>query len=293
MGSHGEFRVLRILVTGAEGMLGRDIIEVAISAGHEVRGMGRFELDVTDRDQVIDRMELDRPDLVINCAAMNDLDMAEAEPELADQVNAEGAANAAEATAAVDCRVLYMSTDYVFDGKKGEAYVESDPPSPVSALGRSKLKGEEATLFANPRAYVVRTSWPFGLGGPNFVEAMLHAGEVQGRVLASRDRVASPTWTAHLAQAIVRLIDTDRFGIHHLAASGHCSRYDFAREIFDRSGMEVTTLSTTSEMLDRKAPRPPFSPLESEYEHAIELPSWQDGLVAYLAARAKQLPISR
>lgn len=274
-------------------MLGKDLVEFAIAAGHEVRGMGRFELDVTERDQVIDRMELDRPDLVINCAALADLDKAEDEPELADRVNAEGAANVAEATAAVDSRVLYVSSDFVFDGKKGEPYVESDPPSPVSALGRSKLKGEEATLFANPRAYVVRTSWTFGLGGQNFVEAMLHAGEVQGRVLASRDRVSSPTWTGHLAQALVRLVDSDRFGIHHLAGSGHCSRYDFAREIFDRSGMEVTTLSTTSEMLDRKAPRPAFSPLESEYEYALELPSWQEGLAAYLATRAKQLPLSR
>jgi dTDP-4-dehydrorhamnose reductase len=279
---------LRVLIVGAEGMLGRDLREVAMAAGHEVRGLGKLDLDVTDRDQVIDRLQLDKPDIVLNCAAWTDVDGAEDDPEGADRVNVEGAANVAEAAAEVDCRVLYVSTDYVFDGTKGTPYVESDPPSPISAYGRSKLKGEEATLFANPRAYVVRTSWLFGLGGPNFVESMLHAGEVQGRVVVVRDQIGSPTWTGHLAQAIVRLIDSDRFGIHHLSAGGQCSWYDFAREIFDRSGMEVTTLSGTTEMLGRKAPRPPFSVLESEYEHAIELPTWQDGLAAYLAKRSEE-----
>lgn len=279
---------MKVLIVGAEGMLGRDLIAVAMASGHEVRGMGRFELDVTDRGQVIDRLQLDKPDIVLNCAAWTDVDAAEEDPEGADRVNAEGAANVAEAAAEVGCRVLYVSTDYVFDGKKDTPYLESDPPSPISAYGRSKLKGEEATLFANPRAYVVRTSWLFGQGGPNFVETMLHAGEVQGRVVVVRDQVGSPTWTAHLAQAIVRLIDTDRFGIHHLSASGQCSWYEFAREIFDRSGMEVTTLSGTTEMLGRKAPRPAFSVLESEYEHAVVLPTWQEGLAAYLARRSEE-----
>ncbi|MFM9054005.1 MAG: SDR family oxidoreductase, partial [Solirubrobacterales bacterium] len=153
---------MKILVTGADGMLGQDLVEVSLAAGHEVRGLGRTDLDVTDPERVRDRLEIDRPDVVVNCAAWTDVDGAEDDPEGADLVNGEGAANVAEAAASVDARVLYVSTDYVFDGTKGEPYLESDPPAPISAYGRSKLKGEEATLFANPRAFVVRTSWLFG-----------------------------------------------------------------------------------------------------------------------------------
>ena len=276
---------MKILVTGADGMLGRDLVEVSLAAGHEVRGLARIDLDVTDPERVRDRLEIDRPDVVVNCAAWTDVDGAEDHPDAADLVNGEGAANVAEAAASVDARVLYVSSDYVFDGTKGEPYVESDPPAPISAYGRSKLKGEEATLFANPRAFVVRTSWLFGAGGPNFVETMLRAGETEGKVLVVHDQVGCPTWTTHLSVALVRLLDTDRFGIHHMAATGHCSWYDFAREIFDRAAMEVVTLSATTEMLGRKAPRPAFSALESEYEDAIELPPWQEGLAGYLAAR--------
>lgn len=279
---------MKILVTGADGMLGQDVVKVSLAAGHEVRGLGRTDLDVTDPERVRDRLEIDRPDVVVNCAAWTDVDGAEDEPEAADSVNGEGAGNIAEAAASVDARVLYVSTDYVFDGTKGEPYLESDPPAPISAYGRSKLKGEEATLFANPRAFVVRTSWLFGAGGPNFVETMLRAGEIEGKVLVVHDQVGCPTWTAHLSVGLVRLLDTDRFGIHHMAATGHCSWYDFAREIFDRSAMEVVTLSATTEMLGRKAPRPAFSALESEYESAIELPPWQQGLAGYLAARSDQ-----
>ncbi|MFM9044784.1 MAG: dTDP-4-dehydrorhamnose reductase [Solirubrobacterales bacterium] len=281
---------MKILVTGADGMLGRDLVEVSLAAGHEVRGLGRTDLDVTDPDRVRDRLEIDRPDVVINCAAWTDVDGAEDDPEGADLVNGEGAANVAQAAASVDARVLYVSTDYVFDGTKGEPYLESDPPVPISAYGRSKLKGEEATLFANPRAFVVRTTWLFGAGGPNFVETMLRAGETEGKVLVVHDQVGCPTWTTHLSVGLVRLLDTDRFGIHHMAATGHCSWYDFAREIFDRAAMEVVTLSATTEMLGRKAPRPAFSALESEYEDANELPPWTEGLAGDLAARPDEGP---
>jgi len=279
---------MRVLIAGAEGMLGRDLMEVAMASGHEVRGLGRLELDVTDRDRVIDRLQLDKPDIVLNCAAWTDVDGAEDDPEGADRVNAEGAANVAEAAAAVDCRVLYVSTDYVFDGTKGTPYVESDPPSPISAYGRSKLKGEEATLSANPRACVVRTSWLFGLGGSNFVETMLRLGRGDGHVRVVNDQVGCPTWTRNLAGGLVQLIGSERFGIHHMTAAGNCSWYEFACEIFDQAGMAVTVEPVTTAETARKAPRPPFSVLASKYEDAIELPTWQEGLAAYLAKRSEE-----
>lgn len=278
---------MKIVIAGAEGLLGHDVAEAALAAGHEVRAFGPNELDVTDAERVRNRLEIDRPDAVINCAARSDVDIAEEDPAEAERVNAEGAANLAEAAASVDARVLYLSTSYVFDGTKDSPYVESDPPTPLSVYGRSKLQGEEATLFANPRAYVVRSSWLFGRGRSNFVEMMLRAGETGGRVLALHDQVGSPTWTGHLAIGLVRLLDSDRFGIHHMAAAGQCSRYDFARELFDRAAIEVVTLSATTEMLGQRAPRPAFSALESEYETAIELPSWEEGLTAYLVSRSE------
>jgi len=278
---------MKILVTGADGLLGHDLVEAALAGGHEVRALGPTDLDVTDAGRVLNRLEIDRPDAIVNCAAWSDVDGAEEDPAGADRVNAEGAANVAEAAASVDARVLYLSSAYVFDGAKELPYVESDPPTPLSAFGRSKLKGEEATLFANPRAYVVRTSWLFGRGRSNYVETMIRDGGNGGKVLVAHDQVGSPTWTGHLATGLVRLLDTDRFGIHHMAGAGHCSRYDLARELFDRAAMEVVTLSATTEMLGQRAPRPAFSALESEYEMALELPPWQDGLAGYLASRSR------
>lgn len=277
---------MKIVVTGAGGLLGQDLAEAALAAGHEVRALGPAELDVTDPERVLNRFEIDRPDAVVNCASRSDVDGAEDDPVEAERINAEGAANVAEAAASISARVLYLSSSYVFDGTKDLPYVESDPPNPLSAFGRSKLKGEEATLFANPRAYVVRTSWLFGRGRSNFVETILQAGENGGKVLVAHDQVGSPTWTGHLAIGLVRLLDTDRFGIHHMAGAGYCSRYELARELFDRAAIEVVTLSATTEMLNQRARRPAFSALESEYETAIELPPWQEGIAAWLASRS-------
>jgi dTDP-4-dehydrorhamnose reductase len=261
------------------------VMYAAESAGHDVRGYGHHELDVTDADQLHRRFELDRPDAVVNCAAWTDVDGAEDEPERAMEVNGTGAGNAAAAAAEVGARVIYVSTDYVFDGSKGADYVESDSPSPINVYGQTKLAGEEATVGANRRSYVVRSSWLFGINGPNFVDTMLRLGADHGEVLVVHDQVGSPTWTWHLAYGLVRLIDSEAFGLHHMAAGGSCSWYEFAKEIFEKGGMEVVTLSATTEMLARKAPRPPHSALTSEIEHAILLPDWQDGLAGYLAQR--------
>lgn len=273
---------MKILVTGSDGMLGRDLVGAAEQSGHEVRACPRTRLDVTDAEVVMDKIGVYKPDAVVNCAAWTDVDGAEQHQSEAMAVNATGAGNVAAASAEVGAKVLYVSTDFVFDGRKRTPYVESDAPAPLSVYGRSKLSGEEATLFANRRSMVVRTAWTFGIGGSNFVETMLRNGASQGRVLVVHDQVGSPTWTWHLAQGILRQLDSDAYGIHHMAGSGHCSRYDFAREIFDRAGMEVTTLATDTAMLARPAERPAFSALESEYPNAIRLPSWQDGLAGYL-----------
>jgi dTDP-4-dehydrorhamnose reductase len=277
---------MKVIVTGAAGMLGRDVVLAAANAGHDVLGLGRLELDVASADAVTAKFELERPDVVVNCAAWTDVDGAEDAEEEAMAVNGKGAGNVAAAAAAVGASVVYVSSDYVFDGAKGDPYVETDQPAPLSAYGRTKLAGEEATSAANKRHFVVRSSWLFGAGGSNFVETMLRLASTQNEVLVVRDQTGSPTYTWHLAYGIVRLIEGVEFGIHHMAAGGACSWYDFAREIFEQAKVECRVLSATTEMLGRPAPRPAYSALASQREHAIELPPWRDGLAAYLAQRA-------
>jgi dTDP-4-dehydrorhamnose reductase len=276
---------VKLLVTGAAGMLGHDVILAAGNAGHQVVGFGHAELDIADADAVSAKLESERPDVVINCAAWTDVDGAEQAEEAATAINGAGAGNVAAAAAAVGASVVYVGSDYVFDGSKGAPYVETDQTAPLSAYGRSKLAGEEATRAANKRHFIVRSAWLFGTGGGNFVETMLRLAADHGEVLVVRDQVGSPTYTWHLAYGIVRLIEGVEFGIHHMAAAGACSWYEFAREIFELANVECKVMSATTDMLGRPAPRPAYSALASQREHAIELPSWQDGLAAYLSQR--------
>ena len=276
---------MKLLVTGAAGMLGRDVMLAAGNAGHDIVGYGRAELDVTDPAALERKFDLERPDVVINCAAWTDVDGAEEAEEAAFAINGSGAGHVAAAAATQEATVLHVSTDYVFDGAKGAPYVESDQPAPLSAYGRTKLAGEEAVAAANKRNFIVRSVGLFGIGGRNFVETMLQLAETRNEVAVVRDQVGSPTYTWHLAYGIVRLIEGIEFGIHHMAAAGACSWYEFAREIFEQAEVECRVLSATTGMLGRPAPRPPYSALESQREHAIELPSWQDGLAGYLAQR--------
>jgi dTDP-4-dehydrorhamnose reductase len=276
---------MKVLVAGAAGQLGRDMVLAAGNAGHDVVGFGRAELDVADAEQVRRRLDLERPDIVINCAAWTDVDGAESAEQAAFAVNGAGAGNLAAGAREVGAAIVFVSTDYVFDGEKGEPYVESDQPAPLSAYGRTKLAGEEATAAANKRHFIVRSAGLFGIGGGNFVDTMLRLAASTNEVLVVRDQVGSPTYTWHLAYGLTRLIEGIEYGIHHMAAAGRCSWYEFAREIFEQAKVDCKVLSGTTEMLGRPAPRPAFSALQSQREHAIRLPSWHDGLAGNLAQR--------
>ncbi len=276
---------MKLLVTGAAGMLGRDLMLAAGNAGHDVVGFGHRELDVTDAAAVSKKLDLERPDIVINSAAWTAVDDAEQSEEAAFAVNGAGAGNVAAAAAEVGAAVVYISTDYVFDGAKGEPYVESDQPAPLSAYGRTKLAGEEATAAANKRHFIVRSAGLFGVGGGNFVETMLNLASSGKDVAVVRDQIGSPTYTWHLAYGIVRLIEGIEYGIHHMAAVGRCSWYEFACEIFEQARIECNVISITTEERNDPAPRPAFSALTSQREHAIRLPSWNEGLTGYLAQR--------
>jgi dTDP-4-dehydrorhamnose reductase len=256
-------------------MLGQDVVR---AAGDRGVGLPRAELDVTDAAAVTEAL---RGATVINCAAYTDVDGAEADTDTALAVNERGARNVAEAAA----RVIYVSTDYVFDGSKPTAYVESDPVNPLSAYGRSKLAGERATLTASPHSLIVRTSWLFGAGGRNFVDTMLRRGEEGAPLRVVDDQVGCPTFSAHLAEALVALAEGHEHGFLHVAGTGKCSWFGFARAIFDRAGIEADLEPCTTAEFPRPATRPANSTLVSE-RGAPELPAWQEGLDAYLGVRA-------
>ena len=267
-------------------MLGQDVVRAARFTNHEVAALDRDALDVSDERAVRRAMERERPAAVVNCAAYTAVDAAEDDADAAMRLNAGAAGTVAAAAAAVGAAVVYPSTDYVFDGTGTRPYVESDEPSPQSVYGRTKLAGEVDTAAANPRHFLVRTSWLFGTGGRNFVETMLEIAERDSQVLVVRDQIGCPTWTGHLAAGIVRLLDTDAYGLHHMSAQGECSWYDFAMAIFEEAGVDCRVLSTTTAEFARPAPRPAYSVLGTQWQDAIHLPEWQVGLRGYLEDRS-------
>jgi dTDP-4-dehydrorhamnose reductase len=261
-------------------MLGRDVMRLADDAV----GLARAELDVTDAGAVERAVRDARPDVVLNCAAYTNVDGAETEEDAATLVNGDGAGNVAAAAAAVGALVVYPSTDYVFDGSKREPYVESDGVAPRTAYGRSKLAGERATAAANERHAIVRTSWLFGAGGKNFVDTMLG---LEGDLKVVADQVGCPTYTGHLAGALLEIAAARATGVLHVAGGGACSWYEFAAEIFAAASRDDVNLRPcTTEEYPRPAPRPAYSVLASDRPDAPRLPDWREGLRDYLAERA-------
>jgi dTDP-4-dehydrorhamnose reductase len=266
-------------------MLAREVIDAAARRGHEVTAHARGGLDITDPGSIDHAVGAAAPEAVINCAAFSDVDGAEDDERGAMKVNDEGAALLAAAAERVGAKFVHPSSDYVFDGTKREPYLESDLPSPISAYGRSKLGGETSVAVANPMHFIVRSSWLYGHGGKNFVETMLQIGDQQPEVLVVSDQRGCPTSCVDLAEAMIELIEGEEYGIHHIAGAGSCSWFEFAQEIFDQASYETRVMSTTTEMMARKAPRPAYSVLRSERPGPILLPHWRESLRRYLADR--------
>jgi dTDP-4-dehydrorhamnose reductase len=277
--------VRRLLVVGAEGMLGTAVADAARRLGLEVHAAGRAELDVTDPQAARRALSDHRPAAVVNCAAYTDVDGAESDPRAAHAVNGAGAGNVAAAAAEVGAALVHVSTDYVFDGSKREPWLESDPVAPLGVYGASKLAGEEAVALAHPGAAIVRTAWLFGAAGRNFVDTMLALGAERDEVSVVTDQVGSPTWTGHLAGALVELAQREEPGLHHVAGAGACSWNELALEVFARSGTACRVRPTTSDAFVRPAPRPAYSVLGTERPDPVLLPAWQDGVAEYLATR--------
>ncbi len=280
---------MRLLITGAAGMLGRDLTRAAPDAVP----LSRAELDITDSDAVTAAVAGASPDVVVNCAAYTDVDGAETATDTAFAVNGRGAGNVAAAAAAAGCWVIHVSSDYVFDGSQREAYVESDATGPVSRYGASKLAGEAAVRAAAPsRHTIVRSAWLFGASGPCFPATIRRLAAERDELVVVDDQVGCPTFTGHLAAALVQVAEACPLGIVHVAGAGHCSWYEFAQAIVAGAELDCRIRPGRTEDLARPAPRPAYSVLGSERgDDAPRLPNWQSGLAEYLRL-ADRVPAS-
>jgi len=274
---------VRLLVTGANGMLGHRLVAVARADGHEVAGTDLPDLDLTDAAAVRARVEAERPDVVVHCAAYTDVDGAEADEATATRVNGDAAGHVAVASAAAGAFLVHLSTDYVFAGDAGAPYAEDAPPDPRTAYGRSKLAGERAVAAAGGAHAICRTAWLYGSGGRNFVDTMLRLAGERDEVAVVDDQVGSPTWTGDLVPALLEVAARRATGIHHLTGEGACSWYDLAAATFARAGVSCRATRTTSDRFVRPAPRPAYSVLGRTRPDAVVLPRWEAGLDGHLA----------
>lgn len=281
---------MKVVVTGAAGMLGGAVMAAARRLGHDVEGFDiaggeHAVVDITDAGATARAVAGAAPDAVINCAAYTRVDDAETDEQRALVLNGPAAGNVAAAAAGVGAKVVHLSTDYVFDGTKTAPYVESDVTNPQTAYGRTKLAGEEAVAAAAPEHAIVRTAWLYGAGGPNFVDTMLRLAGERDEVSVVTDEVGSPTWAGHLADALLELAERDDTGLFHITGAGQTSRYDFAVEIFDRAGVKCRVRPTTTDAFPSPARRPAYSAMQSERPETPVLPSWQQALASYLQQR--------
>ena len=280
------------IVTGARGQLGTDLVRVLAGMGWQVYGPGREELDFTDPDAVEREFARIRPDAVIHAGAYTAVDAAEEDYGGAFLVNAFGTRNIALEAERYGAKLVYVSTDYVFDGTGSEPYGEYDRTSPGNVYGESKLAGEKFALRLSSRTFVVRTSWVYGLGGGNFVKTMLKLAETRDTISVVNDQIGSPTYTVDLAVCIARLLETERYGIYHAAGGGQCSWYEFAQAIFRRAGLNVWLKPVTTAEFPRPARRPAYSVLGQAELAEAGLPpmrGWEDALDAFFQEREHAL----
>ena len=253
---------MKILITGSDGMLGHDLADV-LKGKHELILTTSKTLDITDKDHVIDFVSSQKPDMLINAAAYTDVDGCEKNQELAYSVNGEGVRNLAMACKKIGCRLVHISTDYVFSGENTRPWVEDDETGPISVYGKSKLEGEKAICEILDKYFILRTAWLYGVNGRNFPKTMLELAENHSKITVVYDEVGTPTYTLDLAQAISKLIETDCYGIYHLTNSGSCSWCEFARYIFEIAGADIEVVPVTADEFARPAPRPSYSVLEN------------------------------
>lgn len=255
---------MKVLITGSNGMLGHDLIDV-LDGKHELIKTTSKSLDITDKDKVKDYIVNENPDIVINSAAYTDVDGCETNEEIAYKVNGEGVKNLALACKVVDCPLVHISTDYVFNGENTKPWMEDDEVGPISIYGKSKLQGEEAIESILDKFFIIRTSWLYGINGGNFPKTMLELAKTHDTLTVVTDEIGTPTYTLDLAQAIAELIETEYYGVYHITNSDYCSWFDFAKYIFEVKNIDVNVVPVTAEEFARPASRPHYSVLNNSH----------------------------
>ena len=275
---------MKILITGAYGMLGSDLREVL--KNYELICTGSKDLDITDEDAVIDFISEKMPDFVINAAAYTAVDDCETHYDEAYAVNAIGPKNLAIACKKIDVPLVHISTDYVFDGSKKTPLVETDKLGPQSAYGQTKLAGEQFIQENAEKYFILRTAWLYGLHGGNFVKTMLELAESHDEITVVNDPIGSPTYSLDLAVAITNLLNSDKYGIYHVTNEGECSWYEFAKLIFEFSNIDVKVIPVSTEEFPRPAPRPHYSVLDNKKWNAsgfVPMKDYKEALGGFLS----------
>jgi dTDP-4-dehydrorhamnose reductase len=277
---------MRVLVTGAKGQLGTDLMNELNRQGLEAIGVDIEEMDITDAESCRRVISREKPDAVIHCAAYTAVDAAEDNVELCSRINGQGTRNVAQACRDQGIKLMYISTDYVFDGQGTRPWEPDDPRDPLNVYGETKYQGELAVEELLDQYFTVRIAWVFGLAGKNFIKTMLRLGQERGAVSVVDDQIGSPTYTYDLARLLVDMIQTDRYGRYHATNEGICSWYEFACEIFRQAGMDqVQVTPVSSQQFAAKAKRPSNSRMSKEKlsdNGFVRLPDWKDALGRYL-----------
>ncbi|WP_414468895.1 dTDP-4-dehydrorhamnose reductase [Methanobacterium sp. ACI-7] len=253
---------MKVLIIGSEGMLGHDLVDV-LSAENEISTTTIDTLDITDINKTIQTVKDINPDVVVHAAAFTDVDGSESNQDLAYKVNAIGTRNVAVACSEADSALVYICTDYVFDGTKGGSYYEYDQTNPLSVYGKTKHLGEVYIRDILNKFYIVRTAWLYGFHGPNFVTTMLNLAKTNDTISVVSDQIGSPTYTVDLAKAIAEIIKKPAYGIYHITNDDHCSWFEYAQEIFKIADIEIELKPVSTEEFGSPAPRPKYSVLEN------------------------------
>lgn len=281
-----------ILVTGASGQLGFDILRELNKRKISCKGLKRNDLDITDRTAVSSAFESIKPNAVIHCAAYNFVDKAEDDEERCNLVNIVGTENIALSCKKLGAKMMFFSSDYVFSGEKIGEYETADEKNPLSVYGRSKATAEEKIAEILDDFFILRISWLFGINGNNFVNSMLKLSESKSEINVVNDQIGSPTYTKDLAELVLYMIVTDKYGIYHATNEGVCSWCEFAKKIFEVSGKETAVIPVSSEKYDQKAKRPLNSKLSKKSLDSAgfdRLPCWEDALERYLKEVKRQI----
>jgi dTDP-4-dehydrorhamnose reductase len=257
-----EFSRLRVLITGANGQIGKEVAALLAAKGCEVIGFSKPQLDVTDEQAVRKAIYERQPDIVLHAGAYTKVDQAEADADRAYAINGYGTRNVAVAAEAVGAKMIYISTDYVFDGSSDMPYDEFSPVNPINVYGRSKWIGEYFTERLCSRFFIVRTSWVFGTQGTNFIKTIMKQASATDSVNVTDDQIGCPTYTKDLAESIAGMMGTSRYGIYHISNTGSCSRYELAKTVFSLAGLNVNVQPVASDRFVRLAKRPAYTVLD-------------------------------